>query len=153
MKNKKNIYFLLPAVILIWGLLGYRVYSGLQPSTTTNEELTVATFKPQELKETEPFTISTDYRDPFLGTYNKKSVIKKTSKRVEKIAKVPFPMIVYKGMMSSQSKKSVFIITVNGQQFLYKNRTTHNEVKLLKGNVKEVTLQYKGQRQKFKISN
>ena len=73
MKNKKNIYILLPAVILIWGLLGYRIFSGLKPSNTAEEKLTVRAFKPQELKESEPFTISTDYRDPFLGTYKKKA--------------------------------------------------------------------------------
>ena len=144
---------MLPAVILIWGLLGFRIYSGLQPSNASQEKLTVTAFKPQELKESEPFTISTDYRDPFLGTYKKKKVTKKVSKRVKETAKVPFPTIAYKGMISSQGNGSVFILIVNGQQFFYKQKATNNGVKLLKGNANEVTLQFKGQRQKFNISN
>jgi len=146
MKNKKNIYILLPAVILVWGLLAYKIFFAVKSTNDVVEQLTVSKFKPKVVEETATFTISANYRDPFLGTMEQKEVPKKRATGVTKKKSVtPFPTIRYNGVISSQDKKQVFLITINGEQFFFSKRATHKEVKLLKGSKKEVVLQFKGQ--------
>jgi type II secretory pathway component PulC len=154
MKNKKNIYILLPAVLVIWGLVGYRIFSAVSPKTTTKEQNTVYTFTPKPLNEQEHFTIQADYRDPFLGTLVSLKKMQQLVKKVEKpISKEPFPVIEYKGLVSgNDGANQVFIISVNGQQYFYKKNAIHGNVKLLSGNKKQVVLHFQGQRQTVEIT-
>jgi len=152
MKNKKNIYILLPAVILVWGLVGYRIFSVVQPSNNTSGQVRVTAFKPKVVEETTPFTIRANYRDPFLGSLaQKKSTKKKAVSVAYKKLKIPFPTITYKGMVAGEGNNRVFLITINGAQFFFKKRATHKEVKLLRGNHKEIVVQFKGQQQTVAI--
>ena len=155
MKNKRNIYFLLPAVLIIWGILIFKIINGLNPTidNTRNNEIT-GQFTPKSLKKSETFTIKTDYRDPFLGTLKQKKSTKAKPKnsQVVKKERLPFPDIVFKGIVSPKgNNENVFFIIVNGQQHLYKNNTEHDGVKLLKGNSQKITLQFQGQQQTFQI--
>jgi len=156
MKNKKNIYFLVPAVLLIWGLLGYRVFSAVQPTvTSTDLELSENAYQPTSFKEAETFTIKVDYRDPFLGTTSKtqKPTRKRSITTVQKPAQ-PFPQIVYKGVVSGQgNKEQVFIISIDGKQFFFKKNQTFNGVQLRNGSVKSIRLKFQGQQQTFPIGN
>lgn len=156
MKNKKNIYFLLPAVLIIWGLLSYRVYTSLSPTKTVAENnLPTTQFKPQEISTAETFTISTEYRDPFLGTVTKKPKTKtqKRSKKINVTPQKPFPTIVYKGVVAAKGKKEqVFIISINGQQHFFKKNSTKNEVKLVRGTSSEIVVRFQGQKKTFPIT-
>jgi len=155
MKNKKNIYFLLPVVIIVWGLLVYKIIGGLNPSaqqTKTTEA--IGQFNPKTIKQTSSFTIKTDYRDPFLGTFEKKKrkIIKRKNTPIVKKESIPFPTIVYKGIVSPKGKnEKVFLIIVNGQQHLFKRSAVFNDVKLLKGNAKEITVLFQKQKQTFQL--
>jgi len=155
MKNKKNIYILVPAVLLVWGILGYRIFSTIKPTINTQQTTAITTqFKATALQENTQFTINTNYRDPFLGKLPKKQVIKskKAQKTIIKKPKVPFPSITYKGLVSGKKNKSqVFLITINGQQYFFKKNTSHSLVKLIRGTTKEVTLIFQGQQQTFSI--
>ncbi len=155
MKNKKNIYFLLLAVLVIWGVLGYRIYTSLSPNSTTEvDKLSVSEFKPQKLEDARTFSITANYRDPFLGLIMKKKVVKPYVKRPikNKVEEKPFPTIVYKGLVSASGKKEqVFLISINGQQHFFKKNAVKNEVKLIKGSSNEVILQYYGKRKTFPI--
>jgi len=155
MKNKKNIYFLLPAVLLVWGLLGYRIFSSVNP--TNKRQQTIATFnsfKPQLLQESETFIINTNYRDPFLGTFaqNKITKSKKVTNTISKKPTASFPSIIYKGLVSPNGKQQqVFLINIDEQQYFFKKYNTHNEVKLLRGSNKQVVLKFQGQQQTFQL--
>ena len=153
MKNKKNIYFLLPAVLIIWGLLGYRIFSTVQPNNTSNNLTTSqVVFKPNEFKESKPFIVNLDYRDPFLGTT---TTVKKTKNKLKIKAKPqpkkPFPQIVYKGVVSGTTNQ-VFIISIDGKQYFFKKNQMHNEIKLISGTSKSVSLKFQGQQQIFQIA-
>ncbi len=156
MKNKKNIYILLTAVLLVWGILGYRIFSTVNPSSKKQQTAVVTnSFKPQQLQESEAFTINTDYRDPFLGTFSKKKVvkIKKIIRATPKTPKIPFPAIIYKGLVSVKGKQQqVFLINIDGQQYFFKKNSTYKEVKLLRGSNKQVVLKFKGQQQTFVLA-
>ncbi len=155
MKNKKNIYFLLPAVIIVWGLLVYKIIGGLSPSAQQTETIeSIEQFNPKTIEQTSSFTIKTDYRDPFLGTFEKKKR-KATNRKNTPVVKkpsVPFPTIVYKGIVSPKGKnEKVFLIVVNGQQHLFKRSTVFNKVKLLNGNAQEITVVFQQQKQTFQL--
>ena len=156
MKSKKNIYFLLPAVLIVWGLLGYRIYTSLAP-TNSIEQNNVSTtqFIPQEIAATETFTINTDYRDPFLGEVSKrpKVVPKKSNKQATTVPQKPFPTIVYKGVVAAEGKKEqVFIISIDDQQHFFKKNTTKNDVKLVRGTSSEIILQFQGEKKSFTLT-
>jgi len=156
MKNKKNIYFLLPAVLIIWGLLGYRIVSAAKPNkANTNLATSDIVFKPNEFKESESFTIEVDYRDPFLGTtlQTQKSTTNRLVKTTQEPTQ-PFPQIVYKGVVSGQgNKQQVFIVSIDGKQYFFKKNQRFKNVQLRKGNAKSVALKFQGQQQTFSINN
>ncbi len=153
MKNKKNIYILAPAVVLVWGLLIYKIVAGLNPSVdTTPTSETIVEFKPKSFKQAESFTIAADYRDPFLGTFKKKTKKRSRVKPTPEKPTTPFPNVVFKGIISPKGKnEKVFLIQVNGNQYLFKQNAVFNEVKLLKGNATEVTMQFEKQVQTFQL--
>ena len=156
MKNKKNIYFLLPAVLLVWGLLVYKIIGGLNPSAQETKSIeSIGQFKPKKIEQTTPFTIKADYRDPFLGTFEKKKrkVTKRKNIPTVKKPSIPFPTIVYKGIVSPKSNnEKVFLIIVNGQQHMFKRSSVFNAVKLLSGNAQEITVVFQQQKQTFQLA-
>jgi len=156
MKNKKKIYILLTAVILVWGFLGYRIFSTVNPTKEKQQVAASSTsFRPQQIENTIDFTINTNYRDPFLGpdSYrDQKKQFIKTKKPIKTIQKIPFPAIIYKGVVSAKGKQQqIFLITIDGQQFFFKKNNTFKDVKLLRGSDKQVVLKFQGQQNFFSI--
>lgn len=156
MKNKKNIFFLVPAILIIWGLIGYRIYKAVNPlpieTITTN---TVDDFKPKKIATTKSYTINAAYRDPFLGTLTsnimrKRKVATTVTKPKEQLV---FPTIVYKGIVSPKTsrKSAVYLVQINGQQNLLKLRSASQEITLISGNGKEIVLEYKKERKTYLI--
>jgi hypothetical protein len=148
MKNKKNIYLLVPAVLLIWGLIGYKIIKAANPTDQQDaQENALVEFVPDKIKEVEKFAINANYRDPFLGKLFTKKTPKRTTKSVKKKPKqvVEFPEIAYNGMVAPKEtdRPTLFLITIhNKQQFLSIGKQIE-DVKLLKGNNKEITISYK----------
>jgi len=156
MKNKKNIYILLTAVLLVWGILGYRIFLTVNPNNNKQQTAVASkSFKPQQLQELETFTINTDYRDPFLGSFSQKKSTKpkKPTKVIVKTSKIPFPAIIYKGLVSAKGKQQqIFLINIDGQQYFFMKNNTHKEVKLIQGSSKQVVLRFQGKQQSFAIA-
>jgi len=154
MKNKKNIYLLVPAVLLIWGIVGYKIYATLNSTNdVTIVDNNAIEFKPDEIKEVEKFTISANYRDPFLGKlYNN---AKKSSSPVKKKVKptVIFPVITYNGMVSPKeaNRPTLFLITINNKQQFLSAGEHVDGVKLLKGNSKEITIGFQNNKKTIPI--
>ncbi|MBP1221744.1 hypothetical protein [Flavobacterium sp. 1355] len=152
MKNKKNIYILLPIVLFVWSAVLYQVFS-----FTNNDEVISANdpefiIKPLKIKQRQSFVIDVNYRDPFLGkmyvsqTISKvkteKSTIKKASKVQETLV---WPVILYKGMISdTKDKTKIFMIIIDGQNHYMKIGDTENEVYLKSGDKESVYVKYKG---------
>lgn len=153
MKNKKKIYVLLFAVILIWGILGYKILKGLNPLTSTNSKAnTNREFYPKSIKQIHSYKLIANYRDPFLGKLVQKLAANttKTKPSPSQLPATPFPAIVYKGLIAPANKEEqVFLISIEGQQFFFKKNTTYNGVQLLKGNAQEVVLQFQNHRKSF----
>lgn len=151
MENKKKTYLLLVVVLIVWGLIAYKIYNAVNPSTpkivVSN---TVSRFKPYQLTKNDSFSIQADYRDPFLGKLIHRKIktsVKKQSKKpkIENQEKIVFPKINYKGIVSPRSRLDKrFIININQQTNLFKLLATHQDVQLLQGDSKEIVISYKG---------
>ncbi len=75
MKNKKLAYILLPVVLLVWGIVGYKLYVkffGEEDFIVANTEI-VSEDKANAI--TDHFEIENNYRDPFLGNAVREAVV------------------------------------------------------------------------------
>lgn len=151
MKNKKNIYILLPIVLLVWGGVLYQVFSFTaeeEIKTVANHEFTI---KPLKIKKRKTFRINVNYRDPFLGKmYAPEKTLKKipsskANKKPKPQETLVWPTIQYKGIISDiKDKKKVFILIIDGKNYYMKTGDTQNEVFLKEGDKESVYVKYKG---------
>ncbi len=75
MKNKKLAYILLPVVLLVWGIVGYKLYVKFfaeEDAIVANTEI-VSEDKANAI--TDHFEIENNYRDPFLGNAVREAVV------------------------------------------------------------------------------
>lgn len=161
MKNKKNIYILLPLVLGIWGLLIYNFFSYLNP-----EEIVLPEDNFQisdEIKYTEPDTTTIDinHRDPFTGkmsSQNSEANERKVTNTSSVKSNSDEPKIEetiniqYKGIVSDVTDKvKVFMVIINGKTFLMKQGDKELDVKLIKGNRESIVISNKGKQNTISI--
>ncbi len=154
MKNKKSIYILLPAVLLIWGMVVYN-FIGWSPAGTpeTFTPDAIAT-QPVAIPKRDTTLIDVRYRDPFLGKmYSAPKAPADAPKRKEKAKEtLLWPAIKYKGVVSdNDNKRKVYMVVINGQTYLMHEKETQQEIILYKGDRQSVTLQYKGKKDTYLI--
>lgn len=148
MKSKAKTYLLLIAVLSIWGIIGFKIVSTINPNVpeVKQHEDRVA-FAPKASIEVDTFSIQMSERDPFLGTLLVKK--QEVNKSVNSIGKEPlvWMSILYHGMVSKQdSKEKTCIISIDGQQQIMKIGQDMNGVKLLRATNTEILVSYKGAR-------
>jgi len=155
LNKKKKTYLLLVAVLGLWGTIGYRVISTLNPEETVvvAENISVD-FSPEKAK-VNTFSITPIERDPFLGKLIRKGT-KVKGNQGRKVKKPdlenPWPQIQYQGMVKKQNASSkIFIITINQQQHLLKKNQELKNIKLLKGDSKEVQVSFNKEVKTFSI--
>jgi len=147
MKNKKSIYILLPVVLLIWGLVIYRLFDFTADDIPDGTPLNFKV-KPLAIKPKDTFSINVNYRDPFLGKMYLPVQGKKTIKKASTTKQTPpliWPSIVYKGIVSdNKNKKKVFMLIISGQTFLMSEKDTQLDVHLTGGNREYITVRFQG---------
>lgn len=154
MKKNNKTYVLLALVIGVWGIIGYKFFSAVNPATpkdivqVTSDKI----FIPQELKERTVFSIAANYRDPFLGTANALKTVRKASpKKVKK--QLPKKSIQYTGFIGdTNSNENIFFVTVNGQQQMMSVNETFQDVKLIRGTKSSVKVKYGGTSQTIQLT-
>ncbi|MEO1486503.1 MAG: hypothetical protein AAFU57_12195 [Bacteroidota bacterium] len=145
MQQKRKTYLLLALVVVVWGILGFRIVKTLSPDSD-NSPVVVSTtdFSIPEIKN-DSFAISANYRDPFLGTWAKADKPAKTKKKLKKVPPPPKIPVIYSGSMAENGKKGrMFFVTINGKQHLMRVNQTVEKVRLLKGNKETITVRYPG---------
>lgn len=142
MSKQQKTYLLLIAVLGIWGVIGYQLIAKLYPSDSANNKPdSVQKFKPKKFEKRKVYTINGQYRDPFLGTLHTQK--KKKPKRkvvVKKMENVPFPSIVYNGIVEGATTS--YTISVNGKQELFTLGETINKVTLVKADTKKIIVRF-----------
>lgn len=148
MKGKTKTYLLLVAVLTIWGIIGFKIVSTLNPDAPeANQQEDMVAFIPKTNIAADTFSIQPSERDPFLGTLLvKKQEINKPTTSTPKEDFVWMPL-VYHGTVSKQdSKEKICVISIDGQQHIMKIGQAMNGVKLLKVTNTEIIVGYKGAR-------
>jgi hypothetical protein len=157
MNKKKRTKYLLLAVILIYGAVVGRFFmlsdDGINTIASSEE---IASFTPATYSVKDSFTISNDYRDPFLGTLSKRNQGTKTSlsnQKAQKKEDAYFPTIRYLGVISDAgSTKKVLSLQINAKEYIAKEGSVIDSVRIISGNLKNITVTYKGKRKRINIS-
>ena len=157
MNKKKRTKYLLLAVILIYGAVIVRFFmlsdDGVNTVVTSEP---IGSFKPTSYTVKESFTISNDYRDPFLGTLEKKNQasIKNISRqKASNQEDTYFPAIKYLGLISDTgSGKKVLSLEINTKEYIAKEGSVVDSVQIISGNLKSISVSYKGKRKNINIS-
>ena len=147
LKNKKALYILVPICILVWGLIGYSIYSGLSlDESDTFESNTVA---PEMLiAETtiDSFSVSSGYRDPFMGRIisAQPKTNKSTTRTKPKREQINWNFIQFNGIISNpKSDKKLVLVKLNGKENFMKKGQEVEGVKLLQVYADSIQVEYK----------
>lgn len=149
MNSKAKTYTLLAIVICIWGYIGYKILSKLNPELPeVANENEIVSFTPKKNVEIDTFSIQTVDRDPFLGTLSFKNTKKTRSKSSNGKKAPPTRSISYKGLIKKQqSKEQIFVIDIDNKQYLLKQSQTVDSVKLIRGNAKSIVVRFNNKTQ------
>jgi hypothetical protein len=141
-KNLKT-YLLLAIVLLIWGIIGFKVVSAISKEPEVPMVEARPTMLPRSIVKKDTFKLVADYRDPFLGTLPKSK--KKPVKRTVQKKPVAKRNIIYSGLVSQTgSGNTMFFVSIDGQQYIMSKSQEIDGVRLLKGNDKNITVRYDG---------
>ena len=151
MSKQTKTYLLLGVVLVIWGVIGFKVVNTLSPNEEPQIVQKQAMDIPKATIKKDTFTLYANYRDPFLGTTQ--SPKKKIKKTVSKKVDTPKKNIVYSGMVSqSGSGSSLFFVTVDGQQHIMSANQEIEGVRLLSGNASRIRIRYNGMHETITLS-
>lgn len=151
LKGKGSLYILFPLVVIIWGIIIYKIVKVFEDKPVTFR----VTQMSEEERVTEiskdTFSLLPQEQDPFLGHTYKKPENSKPSKAANSATgKVEWPEIVYLGLVSDTGKAStIHVVQINGKQFLLEKGNTADGVKLLLTGSNNVTFLFRGSRKTF----
>lgn len=160
MNQKPVKYILIGGVVVVWGLIIYRVVDGLNPDDNVPAIKTSNTIAPATILTTDSFTLIADYSDPFIpGSDTVNTAAALTEKAVA--APPPPPPVVnkppedtykegtiqYLGMISNPARKlKLGSITINGKEMLVKEKEKVEGYEVEKISAETVVVRYKKKR-------
>ncbi len=110
MKNKKLIYVLLPAAVLIWGLILVKIILRIKRPEKNIQRHQSIIQPGADAKQKDTICLIADYRDPFLGDGNtqvnsSRKVVEPKDRafklRKDPVQSVQWPEIVYNGTITN----------------------------------------------------
>lgn len=150
LKNKTSLYLLFPLVVIIWGVVIYKMVGAFKDEPVIIPATPRAVGEEVKRVQRDTFSLLPIDRDPFLGHYYKKPAQPK-AKPVVRAEKVEWPEISYLGMISDTGKSSeVHILQLNGRQIILEKNQIAEEIRIIGSKAGQVTLKYKGERKTFK---
>jgi hypothetical protein len=142
MKNKKVLYFLFPATLIVWITIFVRIYNTLNPTS----EIKISTLNDSKEVQasqmvSDTFSIDNNYRDPFVGD----KIILKTNNAssnnfnpIKPVVPIPkkeslWPKILYLGMIKNQkSNKQLVLVQINDNLETMKIGDLNNNIQVCK---------------------
>ncbi len=158
MKNKKGLYILIPAVLIIWGIIFYRIFSNTSFESPKTIAVSDNSRKDTTLAEKDTFFIYADYSDPFLKSYkgkgnesdeavNKKENSEKTRnfrRRRVVSQRTRWPEITYNGLIyNKQNNRYVILLGINKKRYLFHKGDTIQNIYLRKFSLDSIYVVYK----------
>ncbi len=155
MKKKKQIVLLVPLVVIIWGVIGYRIYKTVKGNTEVKELVTIHNLPVQAVEKKEVYTLKLDYSDPFLKNRRSYSppvqnTVKAESKPkpvvVKTVKKIPvrWPNIVYHGLIEhKKDHRILYLVEVDGVSHFMHEGQLQDELELVKAYQDSIWVKYK----------
>ena len=139
-KSKKHIYFLLPTVALVWGLIIYKVINGASSDTPVYQQVNKVTASATIAVATdEVYTLSLNYDDPF-GKVSKPRTKKAEPTKAPRVKKkmvkaeapeIDFSKYKYQGMVQNAgSKQKIALVLINNEMKMLKRGDLIDEYKI-----------------------
>lgn len=157
MKSKKSLYLLLPAAILLWGYIIFKVIAQTGSNTVHDPKHKVVVGDVEHTQMMDTFKLILNYRDPFLG----KAIADKPDNvpirvpqpvKKEAIPKknTTWPIIAYSGKITNKkSNKEVYLLTVGDKSCAVSPGQNVNGVTVVKLLPDSIILQYEGEKRAF----
>jgi hypothetical protein len=154
MKNKKLTYFLLVAVIGIWGVILYRIFSaagGDDPIPVVSAKIIKESYDDYTIpKDTTHLLLN--YRDPFGLVREKDTTVISLAKKAHKYEStaslkpaIDWNFIKYTGYVrNTGSKTLVAILSINGKSVMMAEGETAEKVTLMKNMRDSVKISFNG---------
>jgi|GEM_PF-769374 len=128
-KNKKTTSLLIILVTLIWGVVIFRIYSGFNSGSKTTGFKSLTTTNIREEGNDTVYTLSLDYPDPFLKRSHPSSNVTVKEPLPPRI--INWPLIEYRGMMTSKTKQeSTGLLKVKSSDLLVKPGEMYADIKI-----------------------
>ena len=150
MKNKKFLYVLIPAVIIVWGLITHKVIAYfMDDGSSSFLQYNDRNMTPHELKR-DTFSLMANYSDPFRLNENQDPTTKKGKTKMK--PKSPWPKVTFYGAIRAEKKKnSVASLSINNRNMIMKTGDTCQGIKLTKISASSVSLRFKGEKKEFSL--
>lgn len=159
MKNKSVTYLLIGVVVLIWGLVVYRIFSAVSEGESGSSP--IATFKSEKkakVVQDDTFELILDYRDPFLGKISVASFLegevqqtRKTQKKqsfsapIAPTSAIDWSFVTYLGAINSKKPgKEIGMFRLHGNEVMMKVKESRGEITVLKITKDSAYIQYQG---------
>jgi Tfp pilus assembly protein PilP len=131
-------YILLPAVILIWGFIFYKIFFAVKGDDEISPAKEFAIHQ-QGSNSLDTFSIAADYRDPFVVKHvsvtssQPKTAAQPAVKKPEPLAAKPWPQVGYTGMIRShKTNVPIAMLQLNGQTYTVKAGEAFEEIQVIR---------------------
>ncbi|MCR9250197.1 MAG: hypothetical protein NXI20_07210 [bacterium] len=157
MKNKKLLYFLVPAVLLIWGVVGYRLMN-LNSDDDYIEPIRVSAITGDQEQKKE-YQLILNYPDPFLKGLKQAPVPSnndqpKQNQIVTPVVTVQWESIVYTGFIQNSKRGSrIGLLEINGTKHLAELGSQVGNIAVKKIVKDSILLEKQGSQKWFRISD
>lgn len=162
MKNKKLKWLLIPLVLILWGIIGYQIYSGVKGEVQVIQEPKAKPSVIATTQDTLSYVLNLDYPDPFLknrkrinpsytsSTNNAPSSPTKPKVKATVVLKpLRWPSLTYKGQLEKKgSKTPMCIVEIDKTLFFMRKGEEQDGVKLLHVFTDSVQVAYKAREKK-----
>lgn len=150
--NKTTVYILLPAVIVIWGLIVYRIFGNPAATNFKIKEKPLQFGKVKdEMNNYKDFDLILNYEDPFLGNHERKAKIndKHSTPQIREEQQPAWPSVTYQGCIGD-NHGFLAHLTVNNQIFLSGTGQLTEDIDLLKIRQDSILVKFNREQQWFK---
>jgi len=152
-------YILLPVVIIIWGIVFYKIFIGIKsPNKAMGNVNTIIGGNDSSLFKVDTFSIINNYRDPFMNnqtntTYKPGATHNLPIKKEAVVTSAPlkWPDIMYNGIIKSKkSPQQLVMVKINGASNFMTKGDNIAGIELLKVYKDSIVICYSGEKRTVK---
>ena len=156
MKKKQAVYVLLPLVIIIWGIVIWKIVYGVSSKVMETKPEVLATGKVALSTDSVNVELSFNYEDPFLkhSSFDDSQKVQKIEKvnESENTRLVQWPVVEYRGALKSRKKKSlVGMIKIGDKEYLVREKQEVNAIYVFHISNDSIGLVHQQNKRYFKI--